>query len=54
MGTIIFNNLLRDIRELLYDTKKCKTVTKSFHLKELFYSVNEYLEWSAKINHSPL
>jgi hypothetical protein len=55
MGTIIFNHLPRDIRELLYDTKNFKTVTKNFLLKESFhYSINEYLEWSAKINHSSL
>jgi hypothetical protein len=54
MGTIIFSHLLRDIREMLYDTKKCKTVTKNFLLEELFYSISEYLEWSEKINHSSL
>jgi hypothetical protein len=49
-----FNHLPRGIRELLYDTKKFKTVTKNFLLKESFYSINEYLEWSTKINHGSL
>jgi hypothetical protein len=47
MGIEIFNHLLRDIRELSYDIKKLKLVTKNFFLRESFYSVKEYLEWSA-------
>jgi hypothetical protein len=43
----IFNRLPRDIRELSYDVKKFKLVTKNFFLRESFYSVKEYLEWSA-------
>jgi hypothetical protein len=45
MGIVIFNHLPRDIRELSYDVKKFKLVTKNFLLKESFYSINEYLEW---------
>jgi hypothetical protein len=47
MGTEIFNHLPHDIRELLYDVNKFRLVTKSFFLKESFYAVKEYLEWSA-------
>jgi hypothetical protein len=47
MGIEIFNHLPRDIKELLYDVKKFRLVTKNFFLKESFYSVKEYLEWSA-------
>jgi hypothetical protein len=43
MGVSVFNHLPRDIRKLLYDVKKFKFVTKNFLLKELFYSINEYL-----------
>jgi hypothetical protein len=50
MGIVIFNHLSRDIRELLYDIKKFKSVIKNFLLKESFCSINEYLEWSAKQN----
>jgi hypothetical protein len=47
---VIFNHLPRDIRELSYDVKTFKSVIKIVLLKESFYSVNEYLEWSAKQN----
>jgi hypothetical protein len=47
MGIEIFNHLSCDIRELLYDVKKFRLVTKDFFLKESFYLVKEYLEWSA-------
>jgi hypothetical protein len=50
MGIVIFNHLPHDIRELSYDVKKFKSVIKNFLLKESFYSINEYLEWSAKQN----
>jgi hypothetical protein len=50
MGIVIFSHLPRDIRELSYDVKKFKSVIKKFLLKESFYSINEYLEWSAKQN----
>jgi hypothetical protein len=50
MGTVIFKHLPRDIRELSYDVKKFKSVIKNFLLKESFYLINEYLEWSAKQN----
>jgi hypothetical protein len=45
MGIDIFNHLPRDIRELYVN--KFKLVTKNF-LRESFYSINEYLEWSVK------
>jgi hypothetical protein len=48
MGIEIFNLLPRDIRELLYDVKKFRLVTKNFFLKESSYSAKEYLEWSAQ------
>jgi hypothetical protein len=51
MGVSIFNHLPRDMRKLLYYIKKFKFVTKNFLLKESFYSINEYLEWTEKINH---
>jgi hypothetical protein len=47
MGIEIFNHLPCDIRELSYDVKKFKLVTKNFFLRESFYSVKEYPEWSA-------
>jgi hypothetical protein len=50
MGIVIFNQLPRDIRDLSYDVKMFKSVIKNFLLKEFFYSINEYLEWSAKQN----
>jgi hypothetical protein len=50
MGIVIFNHLPRDIRELSYDVIKFKSVIKNFFLKESFYSINDYLEWSAKQN----
>jgi hypothetical protein len=50
MGIVIFNHLPPDIRELSNDAKKLKSVTKNFLLKESFYSINEYLEWSVKRN----
>jgi hypothetical protein len=54
MGTVIFNHLPRDIRELTNDVKKFKLVTINFLLKESFYSIHEYLEWSVKRNHNSL
>jgi hypothetical protein len=50
MGTVIFNHLPRDIKELSYDVIRFKSVITNFLLKESFYSINEYLEWSAKQN----
>jgi hypothetical protein len=50
MCIVIFNHLPRDIRELSCDVKKFKSVIKNFLLKESFYSIKEYLEWSAKQN----
>jgi hypothetical protein len=47
MGIKIFNHLPRDIRKLLYDVNKFKVASKNF-LKEYFYSINEYFEWSDK------
>jgi hypothetical protein len=46
MGIKIFNHLPRDIRKLLYDVNKFKVAIKIFFLKESFYSINEYFEWS--------
>jgi hypothetical protein len=31
---------------LLYDVNKFKVAIKIFFLKESFYSINEYFEWS--------
>jgi hypothetical protein len=54
MGVSIFNHLPQDIRKLLYNVKKFKFVAKNFLLKESFYSINEYLEWTEKKNHCSL
>jgi hypothetical protein len=54
MGVSIFNHLPRDLWKVLYDKKKFKFVTTNFLLKELFYSINEDLEWTEKKNHCSL
>jgi hypothetical protein len=46
MGIKLFNHLPEDIRKLLYDFNKFKVVTKTFFLKESFYSINEYYNWT--------
>jgi hypothetical protein len=54
MGIVIFNHLPHNIREISNDLKNFEFVTKNFILKESFYSINEYLEWSIKRNQNPL
>jgi hypothetical protein len=52
MGVEIFNHLPRDIRVLLYDGNKFILATKNFLLRESFYSIKEYVEWSDKHKYS--
>jgi hypothetical protein len=54
MGIVIFNHLPHNVRELSNDVKNFKLVTRNFLLKESFYAINEYLEWSVKRNQNPL
>jgi hypothetical protein len=48
MGVEIFNHLPWDKRVLLYDLNKFKLVTNNLFLREPFYLIEEYLEWSDK------
>jgi hypothetical protein len=51
MGVEMFNHLPWTIRKLSDNVEKFRTATKNFLLKEYFYSIDEYLEWT---NGNPL
>jgi hypothetical protein len=50
MGTVIFNHLPRNLRELSSDYIKFKSAVKNLLLNQSFYWINEYLEWSWEKN----
>jgi hypothetical protein len=47
----VFNHLPWTIRKLSNNVEKFRIATKNFLLKESFYSIDEYLEWT---NGNPL
>jgi hypothetical protein len=50
MGTVIFNHLPRNLRELLSGYIKFNSAINNLLLNQSFYLINEYLEWSWEKN----
>jgi len=51
-GIRAYNHLPKNIKDLLYDTKRFKKVLKAFFLTHSFYSLDEYFnsKFDAKVN----